>query len=69
MNGAESVDLPSQADDDDPVEAAFRDAPLDDLPETEAERAMMATARATPDAGVPNADHHAALADRNRRER
>lgn len=43
--------------DDDPVERAFLDAPTDDLPETEAERAMVAEARADHDAGVPMIPH------------
>lgn len=57
------------AADDDPVEAAFRDAPLDGMPESDAERAMMAAARAQPHAWVPGDEHQTALAERIRRER
>jgi hypothetical protein len=34
------------------VEEAFENAPLDDMAETEAERAMMAEARAMPEAWI-----------------
>ena len=53
----------------DPVDEAFQNAPLDDMPETDAERAMMAEARAEPAAWVSNEDHQAALAARTLRER
>lgn len=53
----------------DPVDEAFQAAPLDDMPETDAERAMMAEARAEPAAWVSNEDHQAALAARTLRER
>jgi hypothetical protein len=56
-------------DEDDPVEAAFRDAPLDAMPETCDERAMMAAARAEPNAWVSNEQHQTTLAERIRRER
>ncbi len=56
-------------DDHDPVEAAFRDAPLDETPETDAERAMMAAARAEPHAWVSDGEHQLELAERIRRER
>lgn len=62
------VELPID-DDCDPVDDAFRDAPLDEMPETDAERAMMAAARAEPQAWVSNEDHLNALAERIRRER
>ena len=55
--------------DNDPIEVAFRNAPLDDTPETEAERAMMAAARAEPHAWVSDQEHQAALAERIHRER
>jgi hypothetical protein len=53
----------------DPVEEAFENAPLDDMAETEAERAMMAEARAMPEGWISNEDHNAALAARTLRER
>ena len=65
---ARKADL-SVADAPDPVDAAFENAPVDDMPETEAERAMMAEARAQPEAWISNEDHQAALAARALRER
>lgn len=56
-------------DDDDPVEAAFQNAPLDEMPESDTEREMMAAARAEPHAWVSDEEHRAALAERIRRER
>lgn len=53
----------------DPVDAAFENAPLDEMPETEAERTMMAEARALPDSWASNEEHQAALAARALRER
>jgi len=51
------------------IDVAFRDAPLDGMPETNAERAMVALARAEPHAWVSEEAHQAALAERIRRER
>jgi hypothetical protein len=55
---------------DDPVELAFLNAPLDDLPESEEERAMVAEARADHAAGIPMISHAsvgAVLDERKRR--
>lgn len=56
-------------EEEDPVEKAFRDAPLDAMAETDAERAMMKAARAEPHAWISDDEHRAALAERIRRER
>ena len=56
-------------EEEDPVEKAFRDAPLDTMAETDAERAMMEAARAEPHAWISDDEHRAALAERIRRER
>ena len=57
----------SSADDEDPVARSLANAPLDDFPETEEERAAVAAARANP-VFVPGAEVTAMLAERRRRE-
>ncbi len=65
---ARKADL-AVVDGGDPVDEAFQNAPLDDMPETDDERDMMAEARAEPAAWISIEDHQAALAARTLRER
>lgn len=53
-------------EDDDPVERAIREAPLDDLPTTDAERAAIAEWRAGRTQWVPSADVRAKVSARLR---